>query len=309
MKFQNPFFLIVILCLLLLYFFNIIQSYPNERIFNLKEFLRLRCSLNPNEQVITTWKGSVYLHLYQLEVDHIFDVIGMNVARCLNDSNNHQIILTSRETQLYIDVNTGEKLNKWENPYTGNIVSVVHVANDPVQSTISTEKFSIKGYLTSENQIVLPIDVNLFYPNPLFDNETLRYYSKEKFYQAGEYFKFFTTLNQITNESLTQVNQMDFSWTRISPILPWMNMSTQYNGTLVFSAQGTKISSLAQIDQVLFSEIINRIPIYENAPNCQLDTSSETSWTYFKKFFSEYLSNTQEFPMPKSKEDIPCVHD
>ncbi|CAF2781460.1 unnamed protein product [Rotaria sp. Silwood2] len=309
MKFQNPFFLIVILCLLLLYFFNIIQSYPNERIFNLKEFLRLRCSLNPNEQVITTWKGSVYLHLYQLEVDHIFDVIGMNVARCLNDSNNHQIILTSRETQLYIDVNTGEKLNKWENPYTGNIVSVVHVANDPVQSTMSTEKFSIKGYLTSENQIVLPIDVNLFYPNPLFDNETLRYYSKEKFYQAGEYFKFFTTLNQITNESLTQVNQMDFSWTRISPILPWMNMSTQYNGTLVFSAQGTKISSLAQIDQVLFSEIINRIPIYENAPNCQLDTSSETSWTYFKKFFSEYLSNTQEFPMPKSKENIPCVHD
>ncbi|CAF2521995.1 unnamed protein product [Rotaria sp. Silwood2] len=273
------------------------------------KFLRLRCSLNPNEQVITTWKGSVYLHLYQLEVDHIFDVIGMNVARCLNDSNNHQIILTSRETQLYIDVNTGEKLNKWENPYTGNIVSVVHVANDPVQSTISTEKFSIKGYLTSENQIVLPIDVNLFYPNPLFDNETLRYYSKEKFYQAGEYFKFFTTLNQITNESLTQVNQMDFSWTRISPILPWMNMSTQYNGTLVFSAQGTKISSLAQIDQVLFSEIINRIPIYENAPNCQLDTSSETSWTYFKKFFSEYLSNTQEFPMPKSKENIPCVHD
>ncbi|CAF3375343.1 unnamed protein product [Rotaria sp. Silwood1] len=244
-----------------------------------------------------------------MEVDHIFDVIGMNIARCLNDSNNHQIILTSRETQLYIDVNTGEKLNQWSNPYTGNIVSVIHVANDPVQSTMSTDKFSIKGYLTSENQIVLPIDVNLFYPNPLFENETLRHYSKEKFYQAGEYFKFFTTLNQITNESLTQVNQMDLSWTRISPILPWMNMSTQYNGTLVFSAQGTKISSLTQIDQVLFNEIIKRIPIYENAPNCQLDTSSETSWTYFKKYFSEYLSNTQEFPIPKSKEDIPCVHD
>ncbi|CAF0830276.1 unnamed protein product [Rotaria sp. Silwood1] len=244
-----------------------------------------------------------------MEVDHIFDVIGMNIARCLNDSNNHQIILTSRETQLYIDVNTGEKLNQWSNPYTGNIVSVIHVANDPVQSTMSTDKFSIKGYLTSENQIVLPIDVNLFYPNPLFENETLRHYSKEKFYQAGEYFKFFTTLNQITNESLTQVNQMDLSWTRISPILPWMNMSTQYNGTLVFSAQGTKISSLTQIDQVLFNEIIKRIPIYENAPNCQLDTSSETSWTYFKKYFSEYLSNIQEFPIPKSKEDIPCVHD
>jgi hypothetical protein len=101
---------------------------------------------------------------------------------------------------------------------------------------------------------------------------------------------------------------MDLSWTRISPVLPWMNMSTQYNGTLIFSAQGSKIDSLNQMDEILLNEILNRIPLYQNAPNCQLDTPSETSWTYFKKYFSEYLSNTQEFPIPKSKEDAPCLH-
>ncbi|CAF2106539.1 unnamed protein product [Rotaria magnacalcarata] len=308
MDWRKSFFSIIIIFLLLLYFAHVICSYPNERVFNLAEFLRLRCSLNPNEQVITTWKGSAYLHLYQMPVNHVFDIIGMNIARCLNDSKNQEIILTTRETQLYVDVNTGKKLITWTNPYTGNNVSVMHVANDPVQSTLSTSEFSINGYLSSENQIILPTDINLFYPNPLFQNETLRYYSKEKFYQAGEYFKFFTTLNQITDENLTQVNQMDLSWTRVSPILPWMNMSTQYNGTLVFSAQGTKVSSLTQIDQILLDEIINRIPIYQNAPTCQLNASSETSWTYFKKYFSQYLSNTQEFPIPKSKEDIPCVH-
>jgi hypothetical protein len=301
-------FLIVSQFVLILCSSNLIDSYPEERRFSLEEFLRLRCSLNSNEQVITTWKGSAYLHLYQMQPNHVFDVIGMNIARCLNDEQNRQTILTSRETQLYIDATTGQKLIKWTNPYTGETVPVIHVANDPVQSTFPTDEFSITGYLTSENQVAIPADINLFYPNPLYENETLRNYSKEKIYQAGEFFKFFTRLNEITNESLTQVNQMDLSWTRISPVLPWMNMSTKYNGTLIFSAQGSKIVSLNQMDQLLLNEILNRIPLYQNAPNCQLDAPSETSWTYFKKYFSEYLSNTQEFPIRKSKEDAPCLH-
>ena len=286
---------------------HVLQSYPTKRTLSLEEFLRLRCSLNPDEEVITTWKGSAYLHLYQVEPKNIFNVVGMNVARCLKDDKNQQIILSSRETQLYTDVKTGKKLNRWLNPYTGATVSVMHVANDPVQNSIPTKGFSIDAYVTSGNQLVLPIDVNLFYPNPLFGNETLRHYSKEAFYQAGEYFKFFTTLDQVKNETLTRIDQMDLSWTRVAPVLPWMNMSVGFNGTLIFSAQGSKIDCLNQMDVVLFNEIVERIPIYQHAPTCQLDTSSETSWTYFKKYFAEYLSNEQEFPIPKSQEDIPCV--
>ena len=258
-------------------------------------------------QAITTWKGSVYLHLHQSEPRNVFNVVGVNIGRCLNDSKNHQIIVTTREIQLYIDVNSGKKLNQWMNPYTGESVPVVHVANDPVQSTIDVDGYSTVGYLTSVNQIMLPIDVNLFYSNPLYANETLRKYSKEQFYQAGEYFKYFSTLDQITNESLTEVNQMDISWTRVSPILPWMNMSMGYNGSLIFSAQGTRVHSLDQLDDVLLREIETRMPLYKEAPTCRLNCSSATSWTYFEKYFNEYLSKTQEFPIPKANEDIPCV--
>jgi hypothetical protein len=231
----------------------------------------------------------------------------MNIARCLNDTKKNQVILTTREAQLYLDPITGHKLIQWMNPYTGQTVPVMHVENDPVQSFFVPDGFYIDGYLTSSNQVAIPVDVNLFYPNPLYDNETLRTYSKERFYQAGEFFKFFTPLDQITNRNLTQVHQSDLSWTRISPVLPWMNMSTQYTATLVFSAQGSKVNDINQIDQVLLNEIINRIPLYKNAPNCQLDAPSETSWTYFEKYFAEYLSKTQEFPIPKSKEDAPCI--
>ena len=289
--------------------FFVANAYPNTIELNLREFLRLRCSLDPSEEVITTWKGSAFLHLYQVQPRNLFNVIGMNIARCLVDEKNRRIILTTRETQLYVDVESGKKLIQWTNPFTGEVLPVMHVANDPVQNFISMDNYSVDAYLTSENQLTLPVDVNLFYPNPLYSNETLRQYSKERFYEAGEYFKFFTTLNQIKNESLTQINQMDLSWTRIAPILPWMNMSQAFNGSLIFSAQGSKVNCLSDIDEVLFNEIIQRIPIYQHAPECQLNTSSETSWTYFQKYFGEFLTKTQEFPIPKSQEDIPCVQD
>ncbi|CAF3668628.1 unnamed protein product [Rotaria socialis] len=125
-----------------------------------------------------------------MEPNDIFDVIGINIARCLNSSNNKEIILTTRETKLYIDAITGVKLNKWTNPYTSDTESVMHVTNDPVQRTILTNGFFIEDYLTSENQVVLPIDVYRFDPNPLFKNETLRHYSKENFRKQGNFSNF-----------------------------------------------------------------------------------------------------------------------
>ena len=84
----------------------------------------------------------------------------------------HQMILTSREVQLYLNATTDHKLIQWMNPYTGEAVPIMHIANDPAQSTFAIDGFSIDGYLTSANQVVLSIAVNLSYSNPLYDNET-----------------------------------------------------------------------------------------------------------------------------------------
>ena len=145
-------------------------------------------------------------------------------------------------------------------------MSVVHVANDPVQNIIPIKGFSI--------------DVNLFYPNPFF---------KEAFYQPGEYFNFFITLDKVTFETLTRIDQMNLSWTRVAPVLPWMNMSGGFNSTLVFSAQRSEVDCLNQMDVVLFNEIAERNSSYQHTRTCQLNTLSETIWTYFKKYFAEYL--------------------
>jgi hypothetical protein len=40
--------------------------------------------------------------------------------------------LITRELSYYLDPKTSEKLTHWTNPFTNEIVNVVHVANDPV---------------------------------------------------------------------------------------------------------------------------------------------------------------------------------
>ncbi|MEK9542286.1 MAG: DUF1838 family protein [Luminiphilus sp.] len=40
--------------------------------------------------------------------------------------------LISREGMLYLDFDSGEVLRTWVNPYTGETVDVIHVANDLV---------------------------------------------------------------------------------------------------------------------------------------------------------------------------------
>ena len=44
--------------------------------------------------------------------------------------------LVSREILLYKDPVTDEVLATWENPWTGETVDVLHVANDPVNFTM-----------------------------------------------------------------------------------------------------------------------------------------------------------------------------
>ena len=64
-----------------------------------------------------------------------FRVVGMNVRQCvtLDDPEKGEgYRMVSREIMLYLDPQSGEILRDWENPWTGEMVKVLHVANDPV---------------------------------------------------------------------------------------------------------------------------------------------------------------------------------
>lgn len=255
------------------------------------QFVDIRCSQSALEQVYTTWYGTAYAVLPQTAAKKLFNIVGMNVARCIDNPAENGVDLTSREVQLYLDPKTGQKLNTWLNPYTQQSVPVVHVANNPVQNQLPKDG-RFPAVQNSDNSVTTYLDVPLLYPNPLARNETLFPYSPYKMYEAGEFFKFFNA------------STVTFSWTRYSIWFPWMNMGNT-NGQLFFSAQGARVTSFDELPQVLKDELNHRIPVFKDAPKCVLDVDNETSWTYFAKTFGAYLKR-EEFPLPAYKDDRPC---
>lgn len=261
------------------------------------ELVRTRCSTD-GSNVYTQWQGSVYAFVPQERQRKLFNIIGMNVARCLQDRQG-QWFLTSRELTFYLDPQTNEILNYWQNPWTQEVVPVVHVANTPVQNSLEGE---YPVFVDGKN-VTFSLDIPLTYPNALANEPRFQDYSPEPLYQAGEFFKFTVPIRKVTDSSATTVPLVASSWTRLGPWLPWMKMKGK-PGQLVYSANVKKFQEFEELSPVLRQVIQSQLPIYQEAPHCFLATSNETSWTYFRQHFEEYLDGAQ-FPVAEQS-DPPC---
>ena len=292
--------LIINLCILLIAF-SLARTNATTRTATAEDFIRMRCNTDKAQDTILSWSGMSYSLEPQKQQQPLFGLFGINLARCWKD-NSGSWQFTSRELQYYLDPETSKPLYKWNNPWTGETQNVVHVANDPVQFEYGTASapYELQGgdYATFVNT------VNLFYPNPLYKNATLRPYANYAEYEGSELFKFFTPENEVLNASATFAPSMHFSWTRISQWLPFMNMNGR-PGSMMFTASGSR-TTFEELPQWLQDDINNRIPLYRHAPRCMLDLPDSTSWTYFQEHFESYL-NGDQFPIPVSAKP-PCQH-
>jgi Protein of unknown function (DUF1838) len=270
----------------------------NPQTLGISEFVRTRCSTD-RKNVYIEWSGAVYAFVPQEKQRKLFNIAGMNVGRCMQDQQG-QWFLTSRELNLYLDPETNQVLNRWQNPWTGEEVPVVHVANNPVQNSLNGE------YPVSKDgdQVTFSLDVPLTYPNVLARDPKFQDYSPDPLYQAGEFFKFTAPFREITNASSVIAAKVSGAWHRIGPWLPWMKMKGK-PGQLVYSATMQKRTNFDELSAVLKQEITSRLPLYREAPSCFLAVKNETSWTYFQKHFDEYLKGTQ-FPLVETESKVPC---
>lgn len=201
---------------------------------------------------------------------------------------------------LYLD-SSGNLIDKWTNPWTNEEVTVVHVANDPVQQHLPNVQYPVD---TSDVFSILTFDIPLFYPNPLANNETFAPYAPSKMYQAGEFFTFNYINADLESNWYTSI-PVSITWKRLSQWLPWMKMKDA-PGQLVFTGQGSKLSSADELNHLLRHTITSRSPLYLQAPKCTLRAADMTSWKYFEKYFDEYLQNAL-FPIYESHERHECL--
>ncbi len=245
---------------------------------------KIQCSTVDGEQVTYWWHGRAYSRRQGEKDKLLFNVEGMNTRQCttVNDPEKGEgYHLVSREILLYKDPKTDEVLSKWENPWTGEVVDVLHVANDPVNFTsYKVGRFGPAKFFGTINghRWWMTSTIPLWYPNVLGGD-----FQKQigGTYHATEMFNFMGDLESLLDTD-TNTADVQVGWVRMSDWLPWMMMDGR-EGVIYMHTAGRKIDSWEQMGDTMRAEIENHYPEYATPPPADDDRKNETSWSYYKK--------------------------
>jgi Protein of unknown function (DUF1838) len=263
--------------------------------FEARHWVKTRSSLDPNQSTFLAWTGAIYAFVPGGKRNRLFKMVGMSVSRCI-PTEEGSWDFTSRELTYYLDPETGEILRQWENPWTGELLTVMHVANNPVQGFFKgTFPAQVDGDSTT-----FVFDLFSNYPNPLATEPKFADYSPNPIYQAAELFKINVPTEELLNPEVLSVSKLKLCWDRIGPWVPWMKMGNR-PGHLIYSAYGSKAHSFTELPKLLKDEINTRVPLYKKAPQSFLEAEDITSWLYFQKYFDAYLAG-EIFPLPQPEE-------
>lgn len=247
---------------------------------------RVQCGVKDGEPAVYHWSGKIYSRVDGERDRLLFHGEGMNIRRCVAVTDPQRgtgYRLVSREVMFFTDPETGQIVRQWKNPWTGEMVDVMHIANDPVNGRPS---FPVgadgKPFTNSINRVgnyaQMPIEVPLFYTNPLA-GEYQEYVGGT--YHAMEIFDFAMPAAELFDTKFPTVYP-SVAWVRISKWMPWMKMGDR-QGEIVFNAMGAKLKSYDELPAVIKDEIAANYPIYNAAPSADDQRPNETTWTVFKK--------------------------
>lgn len=246
---------------------------------------KIWCTMTDGEPVVWYWKGEVFSRKVGEADKKLFNVEGINVRTCGKVSDPKRgdgVRSVSREILLYLDPKTNQVLSKWNNPWTGQTVDVLHIANDPVNGEFwptnrDGSPFKFNGEIIADKWF-LTTTVPLFYKNPLAGD-----YQEEAGgqYHATEMFNFMGEASDLTDPKINSADAK-IGWVRLSDFLPWMKMGSR-EGVLYFHTAGTKLHNWDAVSETMKSEVAKYYPEYRTPPPLDDKRPNETSWTYYKK--------------------------
>jgi hypothetical protein len=260
---------------------------------------RAQCGTADGVPAVYHWSGRMYSRVTGEPDRLLFLGEGMNIRACVtvdDPKRGKGWRMVSREIMLYLDPKTGEVLRKWDNPWTGEKVDVMHVANDPVnqraQFAYAADGTPLKFSGRREGRwIFAPAEIPLFYHNVLAGD--YQDYVGGK-YHAMEIFDFAYDADEILNLKNPTAYPI-ISWVRISDWMPWMKMRGR-DGIMVVNAMGNKLKSYDELPKVLKDEIALNYPTYTVAPPLDDSRPNETTWTVFKKMIDKQRAEKGEAP-------------
>lgn len=251
--------------------------------------MKVRCSLNDGETALYWWEGRMYSRKPGEKDRHLFNVQGMNIRHCETLSDPVRglgFVARSRELMFYLDPETNEVLRTWTNPWTGEEVEVVQVANDPPGNYRENWARDEEGnpsaglYFFFKDGVMMHGGgaARLFYSNPLGGG-----YQQNVggIYHAMEFGTSASPAGEILDGDTPVARDRVISWGRVSKWLPWMKMG-DIPGVAVFHTAGMRLSSYDELPAVVMDEITANHPEYVEPPPIRTENPRETSWTVFK---------------------------
>jgi hypothetical protein len=202
-------------------------------------YARLDANVEPGKEKCGWIRGKIFGVRDNEPVRPLMNVEGFSFVRINRQADGSWRRLL-REIVFYRDINTNEILKEWTNPYTGERVRVVPIANDPFNFTISefvpeppsygglqTVKREPKPFLQDwqwgpEGTMILNTGIDMMYPNALQPDKWPRE-SSGFMNRVSEQFIYVVKKEDVENPHLTHIPHTG-SWSRITPWLPWMLM-------------------------------------------------------------------------------------
>lgn len=233
------------------------------------------------------WEGRMYSRIPGEKDRHIFDVVGINTRQCerhKDPARGEGYRSVSREIMVYLDPATGEIIDQWKNPWTGEMVEVIHVANDPVNmrapsfardATGKPARVTLRQY---GDLLVASREVPLFYDNPLAG--AYQDYIGGK-YHAMEIFNTFYSAADFLAPKGPRISPSRLAWQRVSGLLPWLRMGDR-PGVMIFNATGFSTFDRTQISPKLMQILQTRYPEYLTPPPLGDARPNATTWTITK---------------------------
>lgn len=246
------------------------------------------CSLEEGKTVVYWWKGSMYSRVEGERDRELFKLQGMNIRQCASLSDPERgpgFRSVSREVMLHLDPKTGEVVDEWENPWTGETLKVMHVANDPVNMRRPVYAYGEDGkpakfeITVVGKRAIRGGNVPLFYQNPL-GGEYQDWVGGT--YHAMEMLNSYYLADELFDRNVKTITDHSLSWSRISKWLPWMKMGDRH-GVVFTSTVGARAAGIEELPEPLRSEIKNNYAKYLAPPPIDDSRPNETSWEVFRK--------------------------
>ncbi|MFZ9871620.1 MAG: DUF1838 family protein [Steroidobacteraceae bacterium] len=239
------------------------------------------------------WEGYLYSRVPGEKDRQLFAVVGINTRQCerhVDPARGAGFRSISREIMVYLDPATGEIIDTWKNPWTGDTVEVIHAANDPVNMRQPTYEKTAAGEPLEVvvrhygDTLVASREVPLFYENPLA-GAYQEYIGGT--YHAMEIFNTYYKAADFFDTRKTRISESKISWQRISGWLPWMKMRDR-PGVMIFNATGFSTFDRSQISPKLLNVLEARYPEYLSPPPLGDPRPNETTWTVTKRWIDEH---------------------